>query len=219
MVDSDRESSSSIADRSYVEINLRASSIKRVYKREVVDVLTYLGDLGGLLDVLLVVGQMLTSIVASKLFTAALIGQLYRIQEYMRDFTQYYQTQQNLKLTSESDSSESFIEEEPSTEKKLGAMGNNSTTCNTKTLNKSLPPFSSNYSLPTTLNYKRLNSPPSLPNSANRSPATTISDSKKPVLRKQETIETNKSRKSRARRRRSVQPNAPTGLAQLKDFL
>ena len=74
MVDSDRESSSARADRSFVEIYLRASSIKRVYKREVVDVLTYLGDLGGLLDVLLVVGQMLTSIVARKLFTAALIG-------------------------------------------------------------------------------------------------------------------------------------------------
>ena len=74
VVDSDRESNSTRAERSYVEINLRASSIKRVYKREVVDVLTYLGDLGGLLDVLLVVGQMLTSIVASKLFTAALIG-------------------------------------------------------------------------------------------------------------------------------------------------
>ena len=74
VVDSDREDSTTSVAKSYIEINLRAASIKRVYKREVVDVLTYLGDLGGLLDVLLVVGQMLTSIVASKLFTAALIG-------------------------------------------------------------------------------------------------------------------------------------------------
>ena len=74
VVDSDREDSTTSVAKSYIEVNLRAASIKRVYKREVVDVLTYLGDLGGLLDVLLVVGQMLTSIVASKLFTAALIG-------------------------------------------------------------------------------------------------------------------------------------------------
>ena len=50
VVDSDR------ADRSYVEINMLASSIKRVYKREVENVLTNLGDLGGLLVVLLIVG-------------------------------------------------------------------------------------------------------------------------------------------------------------------
>ena len=42
--------------RSYIEIQLRASNLKRVYKREVVDILTYLGDLGGLIDILLVIG-------------------------------------------------------------------------------------------------------------------------------------------------------------------
>ena len=73
----------------------------RVYKREVVDILTYLGDLGGLIDILLVIGQLLVSFVASKLFTAALIGQLHRVQGYTRDFTQYYQTQEHLKLTSD----------------------------------------------------------------------------------------------------------------------
>lgn len=59
---------------------MRAAGITRSYSREGYDVLTYLGDLGGLMDILLVAGQMMTSVFASKLFTAALIGQLYRVQ-------------------------------------------------------------------------------------------------------------------------------------------
>ena len=50
------EPGSQVNRRSYIEIQLRASNIKRVYKREVVDILTYLGDLGGLIDILLVIG-------------------------------------------------------------------------------------------------------------------------------------------------------------------
>ena len=40
----------------YIQVNLRAAGITRLYKREGYDVLTYLGDLGGLLDVLLIIG-------------------------------------------------------------------------------------------------------------------------------------------------------------------
>ena len=99
------DSSTPLSERAYVEIVLQASDITRIYKRDGYDVLTYLGDLGGLLDVLLVLGQILTSAIASKLFTAALISQLYRIQGYMRDFTQLYPTKELNKLSESSSSS------------------------------------------------------------------------------------------------------------------
>ena len=73
--------------------------------------LTYLGDLGGLLDVLFVVGQILTSAVTSKLFIAALIGSTYSIQAYMRDFTQFYPTRKLYNITSDGSKSSSSSDE------------------------------------------------------------------------------------------------------------
>jgi len=59
---------------------LRADNEQRLYKREGDDVLTYLGDLGGLMDILLITGSTLTGLFSAKLFRAALIGSAYRIQ-------------------------------------------------------------------------------------------------------------------------------------------
>lgn len=88
-----------VEDREYVSIFLRADDSVVLYKREYDDILTYMGDLGGLLDILLVCGYILTSLFASKLFLAALMRQAYRIQSYTKDFTQYYQTHELGKLT------------------------------------------------------------------------------------------------------------------------
>ena len=49
------------------------------YKREGYDLLTYLGDLGGLFDIVFILGSIITTFLTSKLFTANLISQLYRI--------------------------------------------------------------------------------------------------------------------------------------------
>ena len=76
-----------LEDREYIKIYFRAESAKRVYQRQGYDILAYLGDLGGLLDFLFVVGKVITSIFTSKLFIAALISEAYRIQGYMRDFS------------------------------------------------------------------------------------------------------------------------------------
>lgn len=54
-----KDSTAQSADREvrkFVEINLRAASIMRVYKREVVDMIKYFGNLGGLIKFLLVIG-------------------------------------------------------------------------------------------------------------------------------------------------------------------
>ena len=73
------EKNTEVAEREYISIFLRADSEKRMYTRVSYDILTYLGDLGGLLDLVLVVGSLCSSFFTRRLFTAALIRQAYRI--------------------------------------------------------------------------------------------------------------------------------------------
>ena len=75
-----------VSKRRYLSVFLRADNSSFIYKRISYDVLTYLGDLGGLLDAVLMFGFLLTSFFASKLFTAALINKFYRVQYYDKDF-------------------------------------------------------------------------------------------------------------------------------------
>ena len=82
------------------------------------------------MDVLLVVGKVMTSIFTCKLFTAALIREVYRIQGYMRDFTQFYRTNQLYRLTSENDDDP----EKPLTEPKR--VKSTTTVANTENLSK-----------------------------------------------------------------------------------
>ena len=74
------------SEKEYLGIFFRAENEHRVYKRIAYDILTYLGDLGGLMDILFAIGGLCTGIFASKLFQAALIRQAYRVQSYFRDF-------------------------------------------------------------------------------------------------------------------------------------
>ena len=69
-----------LEDKRYLKIYLRANNEQRLYKREGYDMLTYLGDLGGLADVLLIAGSSLTGLFSAKLFQAALISSAYKIQ-------------------------------------------------------------------------------------------------------------------------------------------
>ena len=95
--------SMAVKDRTYLSLFFRAENQSRLYKRVGDDFLTYIGDLGGLLDFVLVLGFILSSCFASKLFSAALIGQVYRVQRYGRDFGGFYETKELAKLTTESD--------------------------------------------------------------------------------------------------------------------
>ena len=90
-----------LAERRYVQIFLRAEDENRQYKREDYEVLAFLGDLGGLMDVVYLFGSALTHIFASKLFMAALVGQAYSIQRYLKDMTPLYQEKE--KVAAESD--------------------------------------------------------------------------------------------------------------------
>ena len=68
-----------LGDREYLNIYFRADNDLRIYKREGYDLLGYLGDLGGFLDVLIIFGHLMTYMIAGKLFKAALMGQAYRL--------------------------------------------------------------------------------------------------------------------------------------------
>ena len=61
------------AEQEYLELFLRAESFERMYKLEYYDLLSYLGDLGGLLDVILIIGCILSGFIASRMFQAALV--------------------------------------------------------------------------------------------------------------------------------------------------
>ena len=68
-----------VHERTYVEIFLRQDELKRLYKREEYDLLTYLGDLGGLLDLIMLMGVSLSSPFVLRMLHAALIKKSYLI--------------------------------------------------------------------------------------------------------------------------------------------
>ena len=97
-----------VSEREYISLFLRAANERQLYFRDTYDMLTYLGDLGGLIDIVMVVGYLLTTLFASKLLAAAVIGQVYRIQSYMRDESQYYTPNELYQLTSEESSQPAY---------------------------------------------------------------------------------------------------------------
>ena len=71
--------STPIEDRRYVILYLRQNESVRHYKREEYDILTLLGDLGGLLDIVLLTGVAISSPFVVRLFQAAIVSNNYRI--------------------------------------------------------------------------------------------------------------------------------------------
>ena len=60
--------STALKDRYYVQVYLRQSEFIKIYKREEYDMLSYLGDMGGLLDIIIFVGIGLSSSIVARLF-------------------------------------------------------------------------------------------------------------------------------------------------------
>ena len=56
----------------------RADQVERFFKLEAYDILTFFGDLGGLLDVTILFGSFLTSALAFRLFQADIVERAYR---------------------------------------------------------------------------------------------------------------------------------------------
>ena len=101
-----------LSERRYFKFYLRADQIKNNYKREEYDLLQYFGDIGGLLEIVTLVGWYMSFALVSRLFQAALVEGTYRKQEYSPGNTQYYETRVAGVVTPEtSTSSESSKED------------------------------------------------------------------------------------------------------------
>ena len=65
--------------RTYLSIYLRVEDHYHMYKRESMDILTYLSDLGGLLGMVVAVGAFLTLPLVTRLMNAEMIGSTYQL--------------------------------------------------------------------------------------------------------------------------------------------
>ena len=105
-------------DMEYVKIYFRADSKSRLYKREDYQLLDYLGDLGGLLDFVILFCWAMSHVFVKRLFHAALVSSVYRLQKFLLDTTPYYKTKIRLQVSesssSHTDSSSSFSDESSS---------------------------------------------------------------------------------------------------------
>ena len=68
----------------------RVSSRTRLYTRKQYTALAYLGDLGGLIDIIWVLGACITAGLTRNVLQAALIQDSYQIQKYNNDDSEYY---------------------------------------------------------------------------------------------------------------------------------
>ena len=67
------------SERVYLSIYLRVEDHYRMYKRETMDILTYLSDLGGLLGIVVAVGAFFTHPLVTRLMNAEMIGSTYQL--------------------------------------------------------------------------------------------------------------------------------------------
>ena len=66
----------------YSKVFFRAASKRRVYETDQYKVLSLLGDLGGLLDILMAIGVLITIGYVKRQFSRSLLGDAYQVQSY-----------------------------------------------------------------------------------------------------------------------------------------
>ena len=101
-----------LSERKYFKFYFRADQIKNNYKREEYDLLQYFGDIGGLLEIVTLVGWYMSFALVSRLFQSALVKSTYRKQEYSPGNTQYYETRIAGVVTPETSSSSDSSDED-----------------------------------------------------------------------------------------------------------
>jgi len=65
-----------------VAVYIQADKFYDSYDRRVTDILTVLGDLGGLQDFLEIVGHILVGYVAKKMFISSIVRKIYHMRKY-----------------------------------------------------------------------------------------------------------------------------------------
>ncbi len=88
----------SVADKEFYKIYLRADTTSRHYRRETYSLLEYLGDLGGLIDIIFIMCAAFVGTIIDRQFNAAMVGQTFQVQEYTADQTDLYESSKKSKL-------------------------------------------------------------------------------------------------------------------------
>ena len=81
-----------LKDRTYAAFYLRSDEITKNYIRRTTSFLEFCGDLGGIQEILFVVFSSLIGYLIERKFDAKLVGDLYKVQTYSRDQSEYYET-------------------------------------------------------------------------------------------------------------------------------
>ena len=81
-----------LKDREYASIYLRADNSDKHYKRKTYDLLAYIGDLGGIHQLIWLIGGLLVGFIIERKFNLSLVKELYKVQKYSVDQSEYYKT-------------------------------------------------------------------------------------------------------------------------------
>ena len=73
---------------------MRSESTDWYYKRETYDLLAYIGDVGGIHQLLWLIGGLLIGFLVDRKFNARLVKELYKVQQYSADQSEYYKTEE-----------------------------------------------------------------------------------------------------------------------------
>ena len=79
-----------LADRTYYVVTLLKDDSTRRYTRSVQSFLGYIGDLGGIIEILMLISAFLISPLVEREIFAALASESYQIQKYTKDQSEYY---------------------------------------------------------------------------------------------------------------------------------
>ena len=74
----------------YSTMYFRTAPTKRVYSKDPYKVLNLLGDMGGLLDIIMAFGVLITIGYVKRAFARSLLGDAYQVQSYTENFSEFY---------------------------------------------------------------------------------------------------------------------------------
>ena len=74
-----------LQDRVFLEMNMKADSKHRYYERWTDTLLSFIGDLGGMSQIILGLGMLLSQPIVNHLLNSKLINSVYQVQQYVKD--------------------------------------------------------------------------------------------------------------------------------------
>ena len=79
-------------DDHYITLQIKADPVKRIYTRQVGSLLEFLGDIGGLIEIVFITVAGIMTYVIDRKFKAEIITDMYKVQKYSRDISEYYES-------------------------------------------------------------------------------------------------------------------------------